>query len=96
MRFDVGDRVVIRDWDDMEAEFGCDDYGNIMCDKVFLDEMRFLCGQEFVIEQIDIDNESVVFEGDQIHYCIGFDMIRSCENPDEELSMDDFMAIISL
>ena len=55
-RFNVGDRVVVRDWDDMAEDFGfpadspyIDIPGTGVC---FVDRMRGLCGTEHTIERI--------------------------------------------
>ena len=47
--FAVGDRVRIRDWDDMASEFGVDEDGEIPCKYIFAREMRVFCGQEYTI-----------------------------------------------
>ena len=33
--YNVGDKVTIRQWDDMAAEFGLDEYGGIKVPKTF-------------------------------------------------------------
>lgn len=45
--FSVGDRVRIRDWDDMASEFGVDEDGEIPCKYIFAQSMRDFCGQEY-------------------------------------------------
>lgn len=52
--FKVGDRVRIRQWDDMEREFGLDSDGDIDCRPYFTQLMRDdgLCGRTATI--IDI------------------------------------------
>lgn len=47
--FDIGDIVVIRDWDDMEAEFGLDGNGYIACKYTFTRDMKYLCGLEYEV-----------------------------------------------
>lgn len=44
MQHKVGDWVRIRQWDDMEAEYGMDVYGNILVPLTFTDTMREFCG----------------------------------------------------
>lgn len=61
----IGDRIRVREWDDMAAEFGVDDYGNIAprieyrkgglpvtSHEIFADDMRDLCGLTFTVEYI--------------------------------------------
>lgn len=43
--FKVGDRVVVRDWDDMEKEYGVNKWGDIPKDSQFTDSMKHLCGR---------------------------------------------------
>ena len=52
MKFKVGDRVRIRQWDDMEKEFGTDAYGSINCHCSFTRSMRKLCGKKATILHI--------------------------------------------
>lgn len=47
--FAVGDRVRIRDWDDMASEFGMDEDSKIPCKYIFTQAMRVFCGQEYTI-----------------------------------------------
>ena len=48
-----GDRLRIRLWEDMEAEFGLDDDGYIPCELFFAPEMKCLCGREFTVASIN-------------------------------------------
>lgn len=49
----VGDILRIKDWDDMEAEFGLTRSGSIMCQCGFLPEMKYLCGKVFTVKSIE-------------------------------------------
>ena len=52
--FKVGDRVRIRDWDDMEREYGLTVFGNIDGpEDVFSKDMKRLCGKLCVISSIE-------------------------------------------
>lgn len=52
--FKVGDRVRIRDWDDMEREYGLTVFGSIDGPKdVFSKEMKRVCGKLCVISSIE-------------------------------------------
>lgn len=48
----VGGRVRIRDWDDMEREFGLNGLGVIRCENMFTLGMRRLCGREGIVTTI--------------------------------------------
>lgn len=61
--FKVGDRVRIRDWDDMEREYGTDSDGDIKVhDMSFLRCMRHLCGRYATIRSIDRQDNIIGLE----------------------------------
>lgn len=51
--YNVGDKVTIRQWDDMAAEFGLDEYGGIKVPKTFTMYMKKYCGQTFPIVHVN-------------------------------------------
>lgn len=52
----LGDRLRVRQWDDMAAEFGYDEEGGgILCDGFFNDKMQCLCGLSFTVAGVDGD-----------------------------------------
>ena len=70
--YNVGDKVTIRQWDDMESEFGLDEYGGIKVPKTFTEFMKKYCGQTLPIVHVNrypspkfdsyfFDGTSVVF-----------------------------------
>lgn len=72
LTYNVGDEVTIRQWDDMAAEFGLDEYGGIKVPKTFTMYMKKYCGQTFPIVHVNrytspkfdsyfFDGTSVVF-----------------------------------
>lgn len=50
--YQIGDQVTIRQWDDMAAEFGLNECGEIKVPKSFTDGMKSLCGQTFTINDV--------------------------------------------
>lgn len=52
-KYKVGDELRIREWDDMEAEFGIDEDGDINMPTSFMKGMRYLCGMNFTVSQIE-------------------------------------------
>lgn len=50
--YNVGDKVTIRQWDDMESEFGLDSYGGINVPKAFTESMKQYCGQTLPIVHV--------------------------------------------
>lgn len=61
--FKVGDRVRIRDWDDMKREYGTDSDGDIKVpDIVFTRCMRHLCGRYATIRSISSQDDIIGLE----------------------------------
>ncbi len=56
-KYKVGDELRIREWNDMEAEFGLDQCGNIQGFPGFAKSMRYLCGSEFTVSKIVGDSK---------------------------------------
>lgn len=55
-KFKVGDKVRIREWDDMEKQFGLNPvFGSIACTCSFSTGMKHLCGRTATITSIDAD-----------------------------------------
>lgn len=53
MRLEIGDKVVIRKWDDLKAEFGINECGNIKTEPfVFPWFFRDMCGKKCKITSI--------------------------------------------
>lgn len=52
--YNVGDRVTIRQWDDMKSEFGLNRYGAIKVPAAFFTEpMKRYCGQTLSIVRVE-------------------------------------------
>lgn len=52
MKYKVGDKVIVRKWDDMEREFGVDRHGDINAKCIFVTGMRQFCGKTLTIQSI--------------------------------------------
>lgn len=98
--FNVGDAVVIRDWYDMEQEFGLTEYGSIECQFHFVEDMREFCGERLVISYIDgrghVHFKSHVSGMEE--YNFSTDMIRHEGDSQYELpevSVDEFISLIT-
>ena len=50
--FKPGDRVVVRDWDDMVKEYGVNSLGRIDKDSLFVDGMKHLCGRTATVTRV--------------------------------------------
>ena len=56
MKYRVGDKVKVRKWDDMVAEFGLDVYGNIKTPEfLFVEYMKDCCDKTATIVRDDLD-----------------------------------------
>lgn len=61
--FKVGDRVVVRDWDDMAKEYGVyDGCGTIKCPNGFTVTMKHLCGRTATVTDVNGTSISVDFD----------------------------------
>lgn len=54
-KFKIGDKVKIREWDDMVEDFGMGNYGCINTPILFAPAMRLCCGKTMTIERITED-----------------------------------------
>lgn len=54
--FKVGDVCRVRQWDDMKQEFGGDEYSINCPGWLFCDDMKGLCGKQFIIAAIQQDS----------------------------------------
>ena len=55
-KFKVGELVRIRQWDDMEEEFGISGSGSVACNLYFTESMKPLCGKYAEIVSLDENN----------------------------------------
>lgn len=80
-KFKKGDRVVIREWDDMASEFGVyDSTGSIKCHASFVKDMKYLCGKTAVIEYVDLSTKVLKLSFEEVvslrQWSLSTDMIR--------------------
>lgn len=80
----VGDKIRIREWDDMENEYGLNFMGDIDVYHSFTVEMRYLCGTEHVVTDIE-DSHTVRIDG----WIISDDMVKIINN-EEPVTKDDY------
>ena len=100
--FEVGDVVVIRDWDDMEDEFGpTDSAGDLPVGDhcYFTSGMRYLCGKEGIITGLDynsIDDACRVdLNIDVDIWNISPGMLRRVDEGSHEVDRASFMDFLS-
>ena len=93
--YNVGDKVTIRQWDDMESEFGLK-YGSINVPKHFTKDMKKYCGQTFPIVHVnrytppnfdsyDLGGSTAVFSSPM------FEQSKPQSVPPSSLSFDDLL-----
>ena len=78
-KFQIGDKLRIRQWDDMVKEFGVDNNGNIPCTFSFSEPMKALCGQPFTVSSIIPFGDQSEYrrkEAPSIPYMISSDMLE--------------------
>ena len=79
-KFKVGELVRIRQWDDMEKEFGLDADGDINCRVQFVQSMKYLCGKYAEITKNHDDGRVILrfFNCEKENACWAFhtDMIE--------------------
>lgn len=100
-RFAVGDVVRIREWDDMESEFGLRFGVDIKCTHTFVVGMRPSCGELCAIRAKNGKDVNLTFKDPEIGakmrgYNFSTDMIEPVENvdmsPEAVRSVSDFLA----
>ena len=58
MKYKIGDKVKIKSWDAMVAEFGVDESGGIPCKYGFVPEMKQFADTIMTIEYIDYEDHA--------------------------------------
>lgn len=53
--YEVGDRVLVKEWDDMASEYGVYKSGNIKTELSFTPAMRECCGNIMTVSCVDED-----------------------------------------
>ena len=99
--FTVGDVVRIREWDDMESEFGLRFGEDIRCTHTFVTGMRPSCGELCTIRAKNDKDVALTFKDPEIGakmrgYIFSTDMIEpaDCSDMSQEAirSVSDFLA----
>ena len=91
----VGDAVRIRSWEDMAKEFGVDEDGNIPCRFSFIEEMRKMCGDEFIIT--GINDGKYIGHSNGGGLSISIDMIEpASEDEIDGAEIDEFLSCIKV
>ena len=85
-----GNIIRIRQWDDMESEYGLIGIDSINCECAFTDNMRNLCGSEIKINKKMVEDfkKYKYFFADSKTYSISTDMIESIKTTDDIIIKD--------
>lgn len=85
-----GNIIKIRQWDDMEEEYGLIGIGSINCECAFTDNMRNLCGSEIKINEKMVEDfkKYKYFFADSKTYSISTDMIEYIKTTDDIIIKD--------
>ena len=80
-----GNIIKIRQWDDMESEYGLIGIDSINCECAFTDDMRNLCGSEIKINKKMVEDfkKYKYFFADSKTYSISTDMIEYIKTTDD-------------
>ena len=80
-----GNIIKIRQWDDMEEEYGLVGIGSINCECTFTNNMRSLCGSEIKINEKMVEDfkKYSYFLTDSKAYSISTDMIEYIKTTDD-------------
>ena len=75
----VGDKVRIKEWDDMVEEYGLDTEGDIMVKCSFVQSMSKFCGEVVTISKV-VEDDLYEIEEDDTGYMFSTDMFKSIED----------------
>ena len=91
-----GDRLRIRQWDDMKAEFG-EAIDGIACVFAFTPDMRELCGKEFTVEDV-FDYHIFPVKTDETRcfnrWATSADMVEPADQPEPALTPVSVMDLL--
>jgi len=92
----VGDRVRIRDWDDMASEYGLDEDGDINTVPCFVERMRYLCGTDGSIVKLPLKNSSdaLIRLSNDDGWVITLAMIEPIDDDAEPVDQASFFEIL--
>ena len=87
----VGNRVKIRDWDDMKEEFGVDSSGYINSPVSFSPKMKEYCGKIAEITYIDTHDNTFKLSIDKGMWWFDKNMIVKTKIPEPKFNVGDFV-----
>lgn len=107
-KIQVGDRLRVREWDDMAAEFGVRDSRSVTngyvipCEFAFTEKMKYMCGRPFTVADLRgnrfISKEKIELESGRYGgWNISADMLEPIEEETvmEAADFDGLFALLS-
>lgn len=104
-KYQVGDVLRIRQWDDMANEFGYtnDRHDEIKCLDIFVEEMKYLCGKTFTVANVSLSrfgqyDEYTSVEHIENGWAVTEDMLEpyyediELDDPANKRSIDEFLS----
>ena len=86
--YEVGEKVIIKEWSEMEREFGLNSNGNIKCAGCFTKQMKCLCGKRATIMLIEGNQVWLDFGNKANNFAFSTDMIKKVEERKEFTKLD--------
>ena len=74
--FRIGEKVVVKSWEEMEMEFGLNEYGSIKCKFCFTENMKSVCGKTATVVYTDGTRIWLNFNSKANNYFYSADMLR--------------------
>ena len=103
--FKVGDRVVVRDWDDMANEYGLSKWGDVKKDSQFTSGMKHLCGHTATVTAVEkgLSFKIIKLDFDDEYGTIGYtfnpwmfnpiDIPAQSKTPEAEFKVGDYVTL---
>lgn len=79
--YEIGDTVIVRDWDDLVSEYGLKSNGFIGGDTYMITPMRKFCGKVFHVSYVDTGSRYVELAEDHLQLHFGFSAIAPYKEP---------------
>lgn len=76
MKYKIGDRVLLKTWEEMEKEFGLNNECSIDCKQYFTEDMKCFAGDTVTISDISYDYDYYEIEEDDGEFNYSDDMIK--------------------
>lgn len=79
--YEIGDTVIVRDWDDLVSEYGLKSNGFIGGNTYMIAPMRKFCGKVFHVSYVATGSRCVRFAEDHLQLSFWFSAIAPYKEP---------------